>query len=89
MKIYGIFAFTGYHPKQLRYVAAVRNQKEFAELIGSSVHYVRGYAAETGNKIEVEVCTACPHTLFYEDPLHRGEYVECRRQHVTTEAGRP
>lgn len=54
LKVYGILTFMG-EGNQVRSVAAVTSQKQFASLIGSSLHYVRDYAAETGNEEERKV----------------------------------
>ena len=50
---------------QVRYVAAVSNQKEFAELVGCTVREVRNYASITGNPKEVKLAMAKPHTLIF------------------------
>ena len=53
---------------QVRTIAAVTSQKQFAALIGCSIHKVRGYASETCNKEELRLamehvgraCALCP-----------------------------
>ena len=50
---------------QARYIALVSSQKEFAELIGSSIGFVRNYAYITGNPKEIELALANPHKLIF------------------------
>ena len=50
---------------QARYIALVSSQKEFAELIGSSIDFVRNYAGITGNPKEIELALANPHKLIF------------------------
>ena len=50
---------------QARYVAAVFSAKEFADLLGASVGYVRNYGSVTGNKKEIELAMDKPHTLIF------------------------
>ena len=50
---------------QARYVALVSSQKEFAELIGSSIGFIRNYACITGNPKEIELALANPHKLIF------------------------
>ena len=70
MKVYGCMKFRD--GRQVRCVAAVSSQKEFAELMDCSLHYIRGYGAETGNPLEVAVSQASPHTLFWESSTDTG-----------------
>lgn len=75
-KIYGIISFCKPEHRhlldpeksgrtQVRYVAAVSSQKEFAELVGCTVHEVRNYGSITGNPKEVKLAMANPHTLIF------------------------
>lgn len=49
---------------QCRYVAAVFNQKEFADLFGTTIGQVKDMCI-TGNKKEIELAMAKPHTLIF------------------------
>ena len=50
---------------QVRYVAAVTNQKEFADLLGATLGQIRPYMSITSNEKEVELAMANPHTLIF------------------------
>lgn len=49
---------------QCRYVAAVNNQKEFAQLINASLNFVKNYASITHNIEEVGRALEFPHQLI-------------------------
>lgn len=62
LKVYEVNSFK--FGKQDRVIAAVSTQREFANLCGTSLHYIRGYASETGNDDEIAAAMAKPHTLM-------------------------
>jgi hypothetical protein len=79
LKVYGMNTFSRYCGTQRRHIAAVRSQREFADLLGTSLYYVSGYAAETGNRVELGIALSKPHTLFYESgQLYSGLFVEAK-----------
>ena len=84
LKVYG--ANSNRLGVQARSVAAVSNQKQFANLIGASIGYVRDYAAETGNANSVEEqvaytgvgdlfihCPTCKHWHNWSEDKRRAE----------------
>lgn len=50
---------------QVRYVAAVFNQKEFADLLSTTIGQIKPYMSRTGNEREIELAMAKPHTLIF------------------------
>lgn len=50
---------------QVRYVAAVFNQQEFADLLGATLGRIRPYMSITSNEKEVKLAMANPHTLIF------------------------
>lgn len=62
MKVWGI----AWHDRK-RVIVAAKSQREAADLIGCSLHHLRGYAAETGNAIELGVALNKPKTVFWRD----------------------
>lgn len=60
LKVYGIGCGTS------RKICAVSSQKEFASILGDSLHFVRGYASETGNAEEIKLAMGKPGTLFVQ-----------------------
>lgn len=50
---------------QVRYVAAVASQKEFADLLSTTIGTIRPYMSRTGNEEEIELAMAKPHTLIF------------------------
>jgi len=76
LKVYGVVAFCKKKHRhlldpekswrtQVRYVAAVSSQKEFAELVGSVLVQIRPYMSITSNPKEVKLAMANPHTLIF------------------------
>lgn len=76
LKVYGTTAFCRREHKhlldpkrswrtQVRYVAAVTSQKEFADLLGTTIGQIRPYMSRTGNEEEIELAMAKPHTLIF------------------------
>jgi len=76
LKVYGVTAFCRSEhrhlldPKrswrtQVRYVAAVFSQKEFADLLGTTIGQIRDYMGRTSNEKEIELAMAKPHTLIF------------------------
>ena len=55
------------HPykDQVRYVAAVTSQKEFAKLLDCGLSFIRDFGCITGNTKEIELALAKPHTLIF------------------------
>ena len=68
LKIYGMVAHTKYKLGQWRYVAAFKNQREFADLIGCTISQMRDFACITGNLKEVQIATMHPHKLIAVSP---------------------
>jgi len=70
LKVLGISVFVPkLKPGQWRYVAAVSSRKEFAELIDSTVYFVRQQASETGNLEEIRKAIQNPHQLIPIEPV--------------------
>ena len=67
LKVYG--TLTHLLGQQVRTIAAVTNQKEFAALIGTNLSYVRDYACETGNEEEIKVAFKSVGTVFIKCPV--------------------
>lgn len=70
MKVYG--GMQNRNGKQWRCVAAVKNQKELAALSGDSLHAIRKWWAETGNKVELTAAHARPGVLLYAPDTYGG-----------------
>lgn len=47
-----------------RSIVAAHTQKQAAELLKTSLHFLRGYGAETGNAEEIRVATNEPFTVI-------------------------
>ena len=65
LKVFGVNTFL-LHSVQNRTIAAATSMKGFAELIGSSLNYVRDYACETGNAEEIKIALSNVGTVFVQ-----------------------
>jgi hypothetical protein len=77
LKVYGAWRFRA--GKQVRAIAAVNSQKEFAALLDTSLNFVRGYASETGNACELKIAFSKPGTMFWaplNDAMRENSYQE-------------
>ena len=50
---------------QVHAFLAAKSQKRCAELLNTSVNYIRNYWSSTGNALSQEIALAKPETIFY------------------------
>jgi hypothetical protein len=73
LKVFGIDTFLRNVHGQVRAIAACSSQKEFADLLHTTLHFVRGYGAETGNEEELRIALSNPGKVFYSATNRVGE----------------
>jgi len=52
--------------KQVTAIVAASSQRKAADALNVGLHHFRGYASETGNRIQIEVATAQPGVVFWQ-----------------------
>ena len=65
MKVWGVATHRG------REIVAARSQKEAARLMKVSLYFLRGWAAETGNKEELDLALGTPGVVFFRPDSDR------------------
>lgn len=68
LKVYGGATMVGM--QQVRTIVAASNQKEAAELLGTTLHEIRSYWSVTGNELEIDTALASPRTVFKSSSLN-------------------
>lgn len=62
LKVYGGLTFM--NGEQYRTIVATTSKKKACEIVGGSLYHFNNYWSETGNKLEIEVATSQPETIF-------------------------
>jgi hypothetical protein len=70
LKVWGIATFLRGVDNQVRAIVATPTRRAAADILGCSDYFMAGYAAETGNEMELEIALSQPGKVFYS-PTNR------------------